>query len=55
MKFLFKKMDFNNDGEVDFHEWREFLLFLPEFDLEYLMDWGGETSALLFNIQDTPL
>jgi solute carrier family 25 phosphate transporter 23/24/25/41 len=49
---LVKRMDNNNDGVVDYPEWREFLLFIPEVNLEYLMEWGGETSALLTNIQD---
>jgi len=49
---LMNRLDVNNDGVVDFCEWREFLLFLPEVNLGYLMEWGGETSALLFNIQD---
>lgn len=52
LKHLIENIDINHNGIIEFEEFRDILLFLPDKNIEYLLDWGRQTTVLMNELND---
>lgn len=50
---IMKIYDKNNDGMIDFEEWKDILIFIPDVNLNYAINWSLQTTATLSFMVDT--
>jgi solute carrier family 25 phosphate transporter 23/24/25/41 len=49
---LMKIYDLNNDGLIDYEEWENILMFVPDVNLNYAIKWSMNTTATLSFMMD---
>jgi solute carrier family 25 phosphate transporter 23/24/25/41 len=50
---LMKIYDTNHDGMIDFDEWKNILMFVPDVNLNYAVKWSMNTAASLSFMMDS--
>lgn len=53
---MIKIYDKNNDDLIDYNEWKDILIFIPDVSLNYAVNWSLQTTAnLSFIIDSVPM
>jgi solute carrier family 25 phosphate transporter 23/24/25/41 len=49
---LIQKLDIDKDGTISFEEFRNILVFLPESNMNFLVEWSQEYTVLMSELND---